>query len=97
GVRVGASREATALDRFLTARWGLHVRHLGRTFYVPNAHPPWPLRHADVVELDDSLMRSVGLDDLASRSPDHVAFSAGVHTEFGLPERMTTPVRLKRQ
>jgi len=38
GIRVGAPREATALDTFLTARWGLHVRHLGRTFYVPNAH-----------------------------------------------------------
>jgi len=86
GIRVGAPREATALDTFLTARWGLHVRHLGRTFYVPNAHPPWPLRHADVVDLDDSLTRSVGLGDLASRPPDHVAFSSGVHTEFGLPE-----------
>ena len=97
GVRVGASREATALDTFLTARWGLHVRHLGRTFYVPNAHPPWPLRHADVVELDDSLMRSVGLGDLACQPPDHVAFSAGVHTEFGLPKRVTNPGRIKRQ
>lgn len=38
GIRVGAPRDPTALDTFLTARWGLHVRHLGRTFYVPNAH-----------------------------------------------------------
>ena len=84
-VGVGPPREATELDEFLTARWGLHVRHLGRTLYVPNAHPAWPLQDAELLELDDGLVRSVGLGDLATRPPDHVAFSAGVHTEFGLP------------
>jgi len=87
-IRAGAPRKATTLDEFLTARWGLHVRHLGRTRYVPNAHPPWPLRDAEVMELDDALMGSVGLGDLGSRPPDLVAFSEGVHTEFGLPERI---------
>ena len=87
-IRAGAPRKATALDEFLTARWGLHVRYLGRTRYVPNAHPPWPLRDAEVIELDDGLMRSVGLGNLGSGPPDHVAFSEGVHTEFGLPERI---------
>lgn len=87
-IRAGAPRKATALDEFLTARWGLHVRYLGRTRYVPNAHPPWPLRDAEVIELDDGLMRSVGLGNLGLRPPDHVAFSEGVHTEFGLPERI---------
>jgi len=85
-IRAGAPRKATALDEFLTARWGLHVRYVGRTRYVPNAHPPWRLRDAEVIELDDGLMRSVGLGNLGSRPPDHVAFSEGVHTEFGLPE-----------
>lgn len=75
-------------DRFLTARWGLHVAHLGRTWYVPNVHEPWPLRGADVVELDDGLLASVGLADLAGRPPDHVAFSDGVHAEFGRPRRL---------
>jgi len=85
-IRAGAPREATALDGFLTSRWGLHVRHLGRTRYVPNAHPPWPLRDADVIDLDLDQVRSVGLGNLASRTPDHVAFSEGVRTEFGLPQ-----------
>lgn len=76
------------LDRFLTARWGLHVAHLGRTWYVPNDHAPWPLRGADVVELDDGLVRSVGLGDLARRPPDHVAFSDGVDARFGRPRRV---------
>ena len=76
------------LDRFLTARWGLHVAHLGRTWYVPNVHEPWPLRGADVVELDDGLLASVGLGDLAGRPPDHVAFSDGVEVRFGVPRRV---------
>ena len=84
-VRAGAPRASTTLDTFLSARWGLHVRWYGRTLYVPNSHEPWPLRDAEVLTLDDQLLSSVGLGELAGRPPDHVAFSDGVHTEFGLP------------
>lgn len=92
-VRAGAPRASTALDDFLSARWGLHVRWWGRTLYVPNSHGAWPLQDAEVLELDDELMASVGLDELAARPPDHVAFSAGVHTEFGLPGDAARPRR----
>ena len=51
----------TDLDHFLSARWGLHTRWAGRTLYVPNTHEPWPVHDAEVVELDDDLMASVGL------------------------------------
>ncbi len=64
---------------------GLHTRRLGRTLYIPNRHEPWPLHDAEVTSLDDGLVGSVGLGDLASRPPDHVAFSPGVHSVFGLP------------
>ena len=84
-VRAGARRESTRLDDFLSARWGLHQRWWGRTLYVPNTHEPWPVHDAEVLALDDGLMASVGLPDLASRAPDHVGFSPGVFTEFGLP------------
>ncbi len=84
-VRAGAPRAATPLDAFVSARWGLHVRWWGRTLYVANRHEPWPLRDAEVLELDDGLLASVGLGELAHRPPDHVAFSDGVHTEFSLP------------
>jgi len=90
-VRAGAPVAAGPLERFLTARWGLHVGHLGRTLYVPNAHPVWPLRSAELLELDDGLVASVGLGDLARRPPDHVAFSDGVPVSFGRPT--TGPVR----
>ncbi|MCH1866071.1 YqjF family protein [Nocardioides sp. CFH 31398] len=82
-VRVGERREATDLDVFLTARWGLHTRAWGRTLYVRNSHPAWPLHDAEAVVLDDGLTASVGLPGLADRAPDHVAFSPGVHTRFG--------------
>ena len=92
GVRVGGARQPSALDTFLTARWGLHVRQRGRTRYVPNTHEPWPLHDVDAVEVHDDLLASVGLPELAGRPPDHTAFSPGVHTEFGLP----TDARLGR-
>lgn len=91
-IRVGAPRTATPLDDFVSARWGLHHGRFGRTTFIPNAHDPWPLREAEVVHLDDELVRSVGLGDLASRPPDHVAFSSGVHAEFGRPTSATKPL-----
>lgn len=92
-IRVRARDETvdSPLDRFLTARWGLHVGHVGRTWYVPNEHPTWPLRGADLVDLDDGLVASVGLGDLADRRPDHVAFSDGVDVRFATPRRVTGP------
>ena len=84
-IRVGAERTPTPLDEFLSARWGLHTRWLGRTLYIPNSHEPWPLHDAELLDLDDGLMASVGLPELAARPPDHLAFSPGVHTEFGFP------------
>ncbi|RYB92150.1 DUF2071 domain-containing protein [Nocardioides oleivorans] len=84
-VRAGRARTPTELDLFLSARWGLHTRWWGRTLYVPNRHEPWPVHDAELLELDDGLMASVGLPDLAARPPDHVGFSPGVHTEFGWP------------
>jgi uncharacterized protein YqjF (DUF2071 family) len=92
-VRVGDPRPSTPLDDFLSARWGLHVRWWGRTLYVPNTHAAWPLREAEAVTVEDELVASVGLAGLASRPPDHVAFSDGVHTEFGLPGDATRPRR----
>lgn len=87
-VRVGEVREPTPLDDFLTARWGAHVARRRGTTYVPNSHQPWTLCDAEVLELDDGLLASVGLAGIADRPPDHVAFSDGVHAEFGRPVRV---------
>jgi uncharacterized protein YqjF (DUF2071 family) len=84
-VRVGERRTSTVLDDFVSARWGLHVGRWGRTWYVPNQHETWPVHDAEVIGLNDGLLASVGFPELAARRPDHVAFSPGVHTEFGFP------------
>jgi hypothetical protein len=87
-VRVGTT-EVTGdpLAEFLTARWGLHTRRFGRTFYLPNTHASWPLVDAELLELDDELVAVAGLPAVASRPPDSVLFSAGVRTQFGAPAR----------
>ncbi len=82
-----AEPDETAL--FLSARFGLHTQIAGRGVWVPNTHPPWPLHRAEVVSLEDGLIAATGLPDVASlRPPDHVMFSNGVHTTFGLPRRV---------
>jgi uncharacterized protein len=92
-VRAGGPAVAGPLEHFLTARWGLHVTHLGQTWYLPTAHPAWPLRSAELVEFDDELLASVGLGHLTSRPPDHVVFSDGVPIRFGRPMSALVPRR----
>jgi uncharacterized protein len=91
-VQVGDSLNSGPLEHFLTARWGAHVVRGGRTWYLPNEHPVWALRRAELIGFnDDGLLASVGLGDLGKRPPDHVTFSDGVAARFGLPARATTP------
>ncbi len=92
-VRVGGVREPDDVDHFVSARWGLHSRLLGRTLYIPNEHPPWPLHDATLLDLRTDVLAGVGLPDLVGRTPDHVAFSPGVRTEFGLPGDARRPRR----
>ncbi|GAB2941553.1 DUF2071 domain-containing protein [Micromonospora polyrhachis] len=81
GARIG---EPTPLEHFLTARWGLHVRAYGRTLYLPNEHPPWPLHQAELLELDDQLVSTAGLPSPPG-PPVSVLFSPGVPVRFGRP------------
>ena len=76
---------ADEVGQFVSARFGLHVEHLGRTWWIANEHEVWPLRRAEVLALDDGFLGAAGFDDLAARSPDHVAFARRVTTRFSLP------------
>ena len=88
-VRVGEPlAEPSALDLFLTARFGLHTTVAGRPLWVPNTHAPWPLHRAEVLELDDAFVAAAGLGGVVDRPPDSVLFSRGVETSFGLPGRL---------
>ena len=82
GDRVGEPGE---LDVFLSARWALHSTwHGGATVRADVDHGQWPLRRAEVLQLDASLVGAVGgLVDTAR--PAHVLWSAGVDVRVGLP------------
>ena len=83
-VRVGGPVEATDLERFLTARWGLHSRYGRRTIWIPNRHETWPLHEAALVRLDDELVAAAGLT--VSGPPTlRPLWSPGVHSYFGPP------------
>ena len=84
---IGARREPSDLDVFLTPRWALHTTVAGVPLYIRNEHPVWPLHDAVVEDLDDELVAAAGLPGVSHRPPDHVAFSPGVHTVFGFPAR----------
>jgi hypothetical protein len=84
-IRVGDElTEPTPLDIWLTARWGLHHRAAGRTVWTPNEHGPWPLHHAELLELSDELVAAAGLD-VSGPPPVPVRFTTGVRTVFGWP------------
>lgn len=77
--------EPSALDTFLTARWGMHVRRAGVTRFWPNEHESWPLHRASVRVLRDDLLGAAGLPfSLAELPPDSVLYSPGVTTRFGV-------------
>lgn len=80
---VGDAIEPTPLEIWLTARWGAHTRKAGRTWWVPNEHERWPLRAAEIVELDDELLGASGVRPVGERL--RALFSPGVRTRFGRP------------
>lgn len=90
--RPGTTPVDTELSRFLTARWGFHERHLGRTTYARNSHAPWTLVDAELLHLDDELLAAAGFPDVAARPPDSVLATPlghpGVVTEFAAPRRL---------
>jgi len=89
-VRLGARVAPTPAETWLTSRWGLHTRVAGRTIWVPNEHGPWPLRAAELLDLDSTLVGACGID-LAGAEPLRPLWSPGVATTFGWPSRVSVP------
>lgn len=80
----GEPAEPTELEIWLTSRWGLHTSVARRTIWVPNEHGPWPLRQAELLELDCDLVAACGVDvDPATML--RPLWSPGVYTRFGRP------------
>jgi uncharacterized protein YqjF (DUF2071 family) len=74
------------LSVFLSARWGLYSRGIGRGVrYAPVDHETWPLWTAKLESLNDTLLTAAGLS--APIGDPHVMFSPGVSVRIGLPRR----------
>ncbi|MET7656112.1 MULTISPECIES: DUF2071 domain-containing protein [unclassified Streptomyces] len=87
GERIG---EPTALEHFLTARWGMHSAFFGRPMYLPNTHPRWPLHRAELVECEEDLVAAAGLAAPVG-APVSVLYSPGVPVRFDRPARPNRP------
>ncbi|MDN3245144.1 YqjF family protein [Streptomyces mutabilis] len=78
--------EPTALEYFLTARWGMHNAFFGGTAYLPNHHPRWPLYRAELVTCDENLVAAAGVP-APTGAPVSVLYSPGVRVRLGRPAR----------
>lgn len=86
-VRGGPPIAPSAHADFLTSRWGLvSATRRGWLRHAPVWHPPWPLRHAEVLDLDDHLVVASGLP--APTGQPHVLWSPGVDVRIGRPRRL---------
>jgi uncharacterized protein YqjF (DUF2071 family) len=85
-LRVGEPVRPTALEQWLTARWGAHSRAYGRTIWVPNEHEPWSLHAAEVLALADELVPAAGVTVAGPML--RPLWSPGVHARFARPTRV---------
>ncbi|GAB3474110.1 YqjF family protein [Nocardiopsis coralliicola] len=81
-LQVGAElAEPGPLEHFLTARWGLHTRHLGRTWWIGVTHRPWRLHRAALLHHGGGLLAAAGITPL-TQDPESVLWSPGVSSSF---------------
>jgi uncharacterized protein len=93
-VKIGSALQPDELapfDHYLTARWQLYTK-IGPVLARSNVeHEPWPLHHATVDELDQSLIAAAGLPNPHGEPIVH--WSPGVHTRISVlrPVGRTSP------
>jgi uncharacterized protein len=92
-VRPGSAiGQPSELERFVTARWGLHLAGRTGPAYWPNEHAEWPLHRAELVEVDDDLVAAAGLPR-PQGAPTSVLWSPGVRVRFGPKQPARSGVR----
>jgi uncharacterized protein len=82
--------QPSALQIFLTARWGLHTRTTLGTTWIPIAHPPFPLRSARLRHADYELLTAAGVQPPSEASVG-VLWSPGLSAQVGRPARVHPP------
>jgi len=98
--RTGASADLTVevgevlaqpddLVLFLTERYRLYTRFLGRLAMAPVEHEPWPLHRAAIVGFRETVRQAAGLPD--GDAPELVHYSPGVHVRIGAPRPVGRP------
>jgi uncharacterized protein YqjF (DUF2071 family) len=74
--------EHDELAHFLTARYRLFTVVAGRLAAAEVEHPPWPLRHTELISLDQNLLQAAGLPDPDGAPLLHA--SPGVDVRVGM-------------
>jgi uncharacterized protein YqjF (DUF2071 family) len=82
-VRVGTPINASARERFLTARFRLYTTFAGRLAFADVEHPPWPLKSVTLLHLEQDAIEHSGPPRPAGEPLAH--FSPGVHVRVGRP------------
>jgi uncharacterized protein len=82
-VRVDGPIEGGPLEHFVTARWWLHHSVQGVPVAGPLSHDRWPLHAAELLHVDDRLIRAAGLP-APSEPPVSVLYAPAVRGRFGL-------------
>jgi uncharacterized protein len=77
----------SALDVFLTARWGLHTRTILGSTWIPITHPPYVLHRARLLHADDALLVAAGVP-ISDERPVGVLWSPGLDAQVGRPDRL---------
>jgi len=93
-IRIGEAVERPSeLERFVTARWGLHLGGRRGPAYWPNEHEEWPLHRAELTGLDDGLVAAAGLAEPGGPVAS-VLWSPGVRVRFGPRTPVPPPSQL---
>lgn len=82
------TEETTAFEHFVTARWFLHNPHPLGSYCLPVAHVRWPAHRAEIVDVDDVLVRAAGLTPRTVQ-PASALWSPGVNASIGRPGRIS--------
>jgi uncharacterized protein YqjF (DUF2071 family) len=82
-VRPGVPIEPDRTIDQLTGRWRAFTSVADHTLELPVEHPPWLLRTAEVISLDETLIAAIGLPTPAT--PPIAHYSHGVDARLGPP------------